>query len=279
MAERLPPDGRDAMSDITRVERIIRDVLAPDVPTWDVCSVQGVGFDEFCYCDAFGTMCLWTQSIEVNTRLALEAVASDDVGSVDHVAELRERLGDKWALKPIDARSRRPRKVWFPPGGNLAQVVSKDRVQQAFDTDRSWHLKPHPITTDEDVRAMILMYGASRVLAPDLSGYEILLHAETVGYTTTSEMGLIAMMFGKDVLNFSLHAAEHRGRLYSLYRAIRESPLSPPASLNRLLRCRWSGLIPLYLSDTEVAHRVREFRRRAIHIREHYRPLVPRSTY
>ena len=277
-AQGLPADGRDALPEIRRVERLVRAAMAPDVPTYDVCSVQGVGFDEWCYCDAFGSLCLWTQSVEINTRLALAAVATDDDDDTDHVARLLERLGDKWALEPPDV-THPPRKVWYPPGGNLGHLVATDQVLRAFDSDPAWVLKPHPITSDEDVREAVRAFGVSRVLPRQVSGYDLLRRAEVVGYTTTSEMGIVAMMHGTDAVDFTAYAQEHRGRLYSLYRAIRESGDSPRAALNRLVRCPWSGVIPLYESDDGVTHRARAFKGRSIELRERFRPLVPRSEF
>ena len=276
--ERLPPPGRDDLSDISRVEQLVRAALAPDIPTFDVCSVQGVGFDEWCYSDAFGCLCLWTQSVEINTRLALAAVAAGGEEEIDHAARLLERLGDKWASVPPDP-SRAARKVWFPPGANLGEVVATDQVLRAFDEDSSWVLKPHPVTTDEDVGQAVRAFGVTRVLPREVSAYTLLSAADVVGHTTSSELGLIAMMQGVRTVDFTLYELEHRGRFYSLYRAVRESGHAPRDALNRLLQCEWSGIIPLYEAGKDVTRRTRAFKARSTELRERYRPLVPRARF
>lgn len=276
--ERLPPPGRDDLPDISRVERLVRAALAPDVPTYDVSSVQGIGFDEWCYSDAFGCLCLWTQSVEVNTRLALAAVAAGGDDETDHAARLLERAGDKWASAPPDP-SRAAPKVWFPPGANLGDLVATDQVLRAFDADRDWVLKPHPVTSDEDVEMAMRAFGVSRVLPREVSAYALLCAADVVGHTTSSELGLVAMMLGIRTVDFTCYEREHRGRFYSVYRAVGESEYAPRAALNRLLQCEWSGLIPLYSTTEDVTRRTRAFKTRSIELREHYRPLVPRARF
>lgn len=273
--ERLPPLGRDAPGDLARVEALVREAMAPDVPTWDVGSVQGVGFDEWCYSEHFGCMCLWTQSVEVNVRIALEAVSRTWDDTTDHAAALHARIADKWASAEPPAHARR---VWFPPGANLGHLVATDQVLRAFDRDPAWVLKPHPVTSAEDVRAAERALGRTRVLPREWSAVALLRAAETIGYTTSSELGIFALLAGVPAVDFSRYEVEHEGRLYSVYRALREAGEGRPA-LTRMVSCAWSGLIPLDTPDKEVLRRTRAFKRRSIQLRDRYRPLVPRAPY
>ena len=275
--EGLPDSGRGDLSDIARVEAVVRAALYPDIPTYDVNSVQGPGFEEFCYSDAFGCLCLWTQSVEINTRLALAAVATDYDDGTDPVARLVVRAGDKWAGQ-APAELAPGRKLWCPPGANLAHLVDVDHLLRVFDGDARWICKPHPITPDEDVERQVSLLGATRVLPREASVYHLMSTAAAIGHTTSSELGIVAMMRGIPVLDFSLYRIEHTGRLYSLYRAVRASGCADPRdALRRLLWCPWSGVIPLDAPDGEARWRTKAFKAKSLELREKYRPLVPRA--
>ena len=71
--QRLPKDGRNAYSNIKRLEEVFRDSLYPNIPTFDVGSVQGVNFDEWLYTEGLECFMAFTQSVEINARLLKEA--------------------------------------------------------------------------------------------------------------------------------------------------------------------------------------------------------------
>ncbi len=99
--------------------------------------------------------------------------------------------------------------------------------------------------------------------------------AEAVGYTTTSEMGLVAMAAGKPAVDFTRFEFEHRGRYHPFYHAIRQSPEDPPAVLNRILNCPWSGAVHLDTDNEEAGKRFQLYKERSLELRASFRPLVP----
>ena len=273
--ERLPPYARDPYQDFDRLELAFRRVMAPDIPSYDVNSVQGADFDEWCYTEGMCSLMAFTQSVEVNARLLLEAASEEWPGSSAVVEHLAETLVDKWELAPADSRWA-GRKAFFPPGGNLSHLINTDNVLRAFRTDSAWISKPHPVTTDEDVREAKKAFGVTRLAERDSSGMTILRYAEEVGFTTSSEMGLAAMLFSKPARDFTLFARESEGRYHPLYLAVRMSDCGPREVIGRLFACPWSGFVPFTTPIDEARQRFAAYKQRTLELRERLRPLVKR---
>lgn len=273
--EKLPDYNRDDNGDMTRMEAVLRKAMAPDAPTYDVYSGQGADFDEWCYTEGMGCLIAQTQSIEINARLMIEAAGYDDGPPEDRVTPLLERLDDKWKLRPL-GESARGHNVLFPPGGNAIWIMNTDNVRRAFAEDSTWMVKPHPVTTQPDIREMKLTFGVTRLYDPNCSGLALLRDAERVGYTTASELGMVAMMLGKPTVDFSSFRYECLGRYHAFYLALRHYPQLLAADvLNRILACPWSGVVPLTTESQEANARFGSFKTKSVEIREHYRPLVP----
>ena len=275
--QRLPSDGRGATNNLKILESVFRDVLSPDVPTYDVNSLQGPDFDEWTYTEGLGCFMAFTQSVEINARLMLEAAEWDGEIGADHVAEISANLRDKWALSKVSLGVSAGQKVFFPTGDNLGWIINTDNVLRAFLTDKTWRLKPHPITSDGDVRQARLAFGVSRLYDRKCSGMDILRSCECVGYTTASEMGLIGMVLGKDTVDFSKYEFEGCGRYHALYLAVRESRLDPKVILNRLINCPWSGFVPLRTSIETAKENFHLYKERTLELRRLHAPLTRRA--
>jgi hypothetical protein len=268
----LPEDGRSALEPLERLERVLRQVFAPDVPTYDVDSIQAACFDEWCYTEGLGCLMVFTQSVEINARLMLAAAVESEGGGGEGAVAGMRLLGDKWRLKPGgDAQGRR---VFFAPGANRAYTVDLDRVQRAFAEDSSWVLKPHPVTSDDDVHAAKMRHGVTRLCDGQSSGMALLRTCSGVGYTTGSEMGLVGMLLGLDAVDFTLWRREHVGRYHPLYFALRRSGLHAAELLDRVTTCPWSGIVPLATPDEEAAERFRAYKARSLQLRDEHAPLV-----
>lgn len=278
--ERLPADGRNALPQISRLEAIFRDVMAPDVPSYDVDSGRHVSdTQDWTYTEGFGSFIAFSQCVEVCLRIALAAAHWD--GGAERTIErgkavsIAHALGDKWEGKAAPDCIAGGKSVWFPPGANMEFMVNHDNVRRAFETDGTWMCKPHPVTADDYVeKAFVRTFGPMRVYARQVSGLDLLRQADVVGYTTASEIGMLAMLLGKDVVDFTRYSHEAWGRYFALYRAIRESNLSPAGVMDRLLSCPWSGYVPLDTPDAEAEKRFIAYRERSIEIHERCRPLT-----
>ena len=270
--QKLPRDGRGARVNLARVEQLFRAALAPDVPSFDVNCVQRVDFDEWSYTEGLGLFLGCTQSTEINARLIMEA--SEWQGDLvdDHVKFVRDDLLDKWLLKENTEAD--GSKVFFPPGNNLGWIINTDNVLRAFCTDKSWRLKPHPITSDADVREARLAFGAPRIFARNSSGMQLLRKCETVGYTTASELGLVGMILGKQTVDFTKYEFEGRGRYHSLYLAIRQSSVPAAIIFNRLVNCPWSGIVPLTIAGELATERFKVYKEKTLELKSRYAPLT-----
>ena len=272
LEQNLPPDGRVARKNLARLEQVFRAALDPDVPSYDVSCVQGVDFDEWSYTEGLGCFLGCTQSTEINARLILEASAWQGDIIDDYVKFVRNDLSDKWLSK--ESREGEGFKVFFPPGNNLGWVINTDNVLRAFCTDKTWRLKPHPITSDADVRQAKLAFGTTRIYARESSGMALLRACETVGYTTASELGLIAMILEKRTVDFTKFELEGRGRYHSLYMAIRKNSGSAAVIFNRLVNCPWSGIVPLTIADDLALDRFGAYKEKTLELKSKYAPLT-----
>ena len=272
--EKLPQDGRKASGRLERLERVLREKMLPDVPSFDVNSVQRADFNEWTYTEGLGFLLVSTQSVEINARLIEEAAAWAGPPEVDYAGQIASSLSDKWRLDAGNGLSVGS-KVFFPPGANFGWIVNTDNVLRAFGLDPAWLLKPHPVTSDDDVREAKRAFGVTRILHRDSSGMKALRSAEAVGYTTTSEMGLVAMAAGKPVVDFTRFEFEHRGRYHPFYRAIRQSSEDPSVVLNRILNCPWSGAVHLDMDNEEAGKRFQLYKEKSLELRASFRPLVP----
>lgn len=272
----LPSDGRAALPQIARLEAIFRDVLAPDIPAYDVDSDSDLyAPSDWTYSEGFGTFVASSLSVEVNLRLAL--AAADWSGAIEKgsAARTARLIDDKWEPHFVAENHALGKSVWFPPGGNMHWIINFDNVRRAFATDETWMCKPHPVAADDHVeKAMVLPLGPARVYDRHASGMALLRQADTVGHTTASEMGILAMLLGKRTVDFTRYSHEAWGRYFPLYRTIRESADSPPEVLDRILSCPWSGYVPLDTSDDEAGKRFAAFAEKAREIHERCRPLT-----
>ena len=266
----LPTYGRG--DNLARLEKVYRTVLAPDVPSYEVHKSQPVEFDEWCYTEGLSCFIAQTQSMEINAQLLVEASRWGD-SPKDYCSEIADGIGDKW--EPIPSKTGvNGAKVFFPPGGNILWIVNNDNVMRAFNEDSRWMLKPHPISTEPDINHIKRMYGSTHLYDAKCSGMEILRQADTVGFTTASELGLVAMMMGKNTEDFSLYEYEAWGQYHSFYLAVRLADEPPIMVLNRLINCPWSGIVPLDTPDTSAASRFSAFKDKTVALRTKHSRLV-----
>ena len=266
-------DGRAALPDLDRLAQVFSDVLHPNIPAYDVYSVQPIDFDEWTYCEALNCFMAFTQSVEINARVALSAATW--AGTIDHdyVADLASALTDKWELAPFSGDAT-GNKVFFPPGNNIGWITDVNMVRRAFREDRSWRLKPHPISSADELREMKRAFGKSRMFHHQSSGMDMLRQAGKVGYTTASELGLVGMILGKPTIDFSLYDMEGWGRLHSFYHAIKTTAEPAGYTINRLINCPWSGILPLSMGSDEARERLGAYKRKTLELRDHYRPVT-----
>ena len=88
----------------------------------------------------------------------------------------------------------------FLPGSNLlckGTVINHRRVKALV--DKGWKVKPHPITAHVYMADLKRRFGAENVLNKKEGGYELLLNCKEMACSQNSEMGLIALLLGKNI--------------------------------------------------------------------------------
>ena len=271
----LPKDGRNALVDVSRLESLLREALAPEIPVYD-----GSCFGDmrkpltFTYTEGLGIFIIRPRNVQLDYRLSLLAGANSDSFVSGKAQDLIDGLRDKWDLQVPDGITYRSH-VFFPPGENLHGIISHDNVNRAFSTNSEWVVKPHPVCMDDFIdKAFIQKFGPHRVYHKDVSGQALLKEADVVGYTTASEMGFVAMALGKQAQDFTLFSHEAHGAYASLYNAIRVSDESPQQTLDRIISCPWSGYIPLDTPNALARQRISACIDAIRELHNRYRPLT-----
>ena len=269
--EGLPDDGR-GIEDLVRMESILREALDPEIPIFDF-HTSGDPFKPLSvsYTDGIGLFILRPNFIDLAVRIALLAAQQEIPEPGITASGLVAGLRDKWT--PDDPDPAPHSCVFFPPGRNLRSLVNWDNVGRDFDFESSWRVKPHPVggTAEYIDEAYVSRFGASRVLAPKASGWKLMQGAGVVGYTTASELGIAAIVMGKDTVDFTRHSHAAHGNYYPLYRAMEH--VGAPA-FERIVNCEWSGYIPIETETAEARRRMVACIDKLRELDRIYRPLV-----
>lgn len=257
------------------LEDMLRD-KAPMPITYDVQRHSPPWFLEYTFTEMMGLILVSPQSCEVSARIvqdAFEHPADDRFDVANAVTQ-----SDKYALGNVDQPTFK--RVMFMPGSNISQVcVSTDFVDREMHEFPETVIKPHPMTHPNHLREMGIRYGYDRILEPMASGWAYLQGADVVYVPTSSEMGLHAVMMGKQIVNLTTFSFEPRGTFNTFYRLLWRAS-DPKAVLTHLLNSPTSGVF--HPDDPNVGEKMDRFFAKSLELREPFRPLVQeyeRSAY
>ena len=272
----LPIIGR-SLEEFEKLETVYREAMVPDVPTFDIDAGHSINFHEWTYTDGLMSFIAKTMSAEINTRIVMLANQWDGEIKVDYAHAIASQYEDKWRSKTAP-RGALPSyyHVFFPPGYNRRWMVSRDNVTRAFDHDPAWLFKPHPVMNDEHIRKVVDKFGILRVLDKHLSAGMLLQGAVKVGYTTASELGIVAKLMRREVVDFTLYEHETRGVYYPLYRVLPNVQDAVGSAFNRIWNCPWSGYVHLGTSPEEALDRFKQYKAKTEELRDNYTPAIPR---
>jgi hypothetical protein len=163
----------------------------------------------------------------------------DDVAPLD-VARLTASFTDKYRL--VRKRSLGPQVgTVFLPGGNLLEDELVDFALVDTLVDNGYWVKPHPITPQRWMARFHARY-PGRVHRENVSGKDLMQLSEAVATSTASELGLMAMLLGKEVrLVDADHPGTQRNIYRQLYRVALNSP-TPQETLAKVMASPYSGL-------------------------------------
>lgn len=252
------------------LEELVRE-LAPLPVSYDVTRLQLPFFQEFTYTEMLGGLYVAPQSSEMAARMAAAADGDLAEHAFDAADAVIQCAGDKYRLESSEGWAK---KVAFLPGSNIfAEAVSREALTRLMHEDPEVVIKPHPMTGLELVRHLGRSFGYHRVLDPMASGWNCLVAAEVAYVTTTTEMGLYAVLRTTPIANLSAFPAEARGVYNPFYRLLwRESTIGRLRCLRRVLSSPLSGFV--HPDDPNPRGRLERYFAAAMAAREPFRPLV-----
>lgn len=254
------------------LEEIIHE-LAPLPASYDVGRFQPPYFNEFTYTEMMGGLIVAPQSCEAYARVVQVAADRGDESDFDPVpAILKRDHMDKYQLEtPTGAL---PKRVALLPGSNIfGAAVCREALTRQMHEDPDLVIKLHPLTNEGTVRDLGRLFGYHRLVPALQSGWAYLDAAAEVVTTSTSEMGLYAILLDKPVANVTKFAFEARASYGPWYRHLwGRDPATAKASLRHLLRSPYSGF--LHPDDPDVRERAKAFFGAAMEVREPFKPLV-----
>jgi len=159
-------------------------------------------------------------------------------------------LDDKYVLSHSDDKEW-PTSVVFLPGTNLLayeSFIDYDKLNLAVQSGA--YIKPHPLTTKFHLEMIKHRYG-DRVIDVKESGYEYLRHCENVYCCTNSELGLVGLLYDKNVVILDLVGGadlQKFGGYSEIYHAVKNNK----DNLMKLFSCEYSGLIKINSDTTRV---------------------------
>lgn len=256
------------------IELAIR-AKSPFQATFDVSRSQPPAYNEITYTEMLGGMFVSPQSTEASARQVKAAYEDETDYGTDMVSLImtsRDNL-DKYNLKSTGEPSKF-KKVAFPPGSNIfSKAISRESLGRAME-DPELMIKLHPMTNDETKRMLGISFGYQRLLDSGMSGWEMLLGAEEVWTSTTSEMGLYAILLGdKNIHNISAYPYEQIGAYYPFYRMLwNEDSIEAKRKLTRILNSPFSGFF--HPDDPEWESKLDIYFAKMVEIRSEIKPIV-----
>ena len=113
-------------------------------------------------------------------------------------------------------------------------------------------IKPHPITAHIFIAELRARYGYDKVLGKKEGGHELLLNASKIATAQNSEMGIVALLLGKDIemVSFPVKKREKRLLTYeSFYDALARTDAKK--TILKLFSAKNSGIIFNFDEDAD----------------------------
>ena len=241
---------------------------APLPISYDIGRSQPPYFNEFTYTELLGGLYVSPQSCEAAARMVQEAVDCQDPILADVMDFIP--LRDKYKLdeKPLAS----PPNVVFLPGTNIFRIaVSKENLSRLMHEQEDIMLKLHPLTDEGLTRFLGMNFGYHRLIGGRVSGAAVLSASQRVWVTTSTEMGLYAMLEGKPVGNITNYAYEPRGSYNPFYRVLWNAT-NKRRAIRQVLNSPLSGFF--HPEDPHVREKIGKYFEHAMSWRAAYKPLV-----
>lgn len=265
---------------LKRVEEMLRK-LAPLPCSYDIGRMQQPYFNEFSYTEMMGGLLVAPQSSIAQHQLMREVLLRQvDESQATNVANIIERrlktdgTLDKYLLNDCGVDGDWPQYVVFPPGTNaFARFMSKELLSRLMFEDERVMIKPHPLTDDGMLRILGREFGYHRLLDPNASGWDYLMHCSEAWICSTTELGLYAAYLGKPINNLGNFFTEGSAVFNAFYREIWKLSIDDRRSvLLRMMANPCSGWLHPDFDDLES--RIKQYFEQAMNVRLANKPLI-----
>lgn len=251
--------------------------LSPLAISYDVIRAQPLYFSEYCYTEMLGGVYITPQNNEMAARMLRFAFFDNceiDPRIEESLVERLERTDtlDKYKLNPVSKPSK---KVVFLPGSNLLKnIVSKELLFRYMFENEDAVIKPHPLTTNADIKFFILNFGVHRVADRNESGWAYLHYADEVVSTTTSELSVYAAILQKKLINCSNFFEEGSGAFYPVVNFCHKihDLKERRETVLKVLSSDLSGFISP--NQSNVTDKVKKYFAKSMNDRQAMKPLV-----
>ena len=144
-----------------------------------------------------GGIFIRVNTIKINDRVMHSIADSDIKIDEERIDNVMKNLQNKYYLHPSEKFYE---KVIFLPGSNLLckpDCIDIRRVEKLV--EEGYVIKPHPITAHIFIAELRAKFGYDKVLGKKEGGHELLLNATEIATAQNSEMGIVALLLGKDI--------------------------------------------------------------------------------
>ena len=190
-------------------------------------------------------------SIIINDKVLHSIIDENPEVDEDRVNKIIGNLENKYILtKQVETHP----KIIFLPGSNQMNkdLINWGRLKEMV--KQGWKIKPHPITAHIWIAKMKEEYGSRAVYGKKDDGYALLRGAEQVAICPNSEMGIAALLLGKDITSVALPRTKREKNLVtydSIYGAIANRKQGSRTALKQILSSNRSGIVFNFDVDAE----------------------------
>lgn len=200
----------------------------------------------YVYTDAMGKFLYLRVGDADRSYAAMEKAANSDLTAEGwHILnDLASSSSDKYKLRKT---AKTYDKVVFLAGANiLDKAVDWPNLDDLV--TKGWKLKCHPLTSRDLNQLLIKRFGHNAVIDKKVSGYSLLEGASAVACAENSEMGIVAVAKGKELVGVG---CGNKQLTYSAIYAQLNLSADKRTTLAKILSCKSSGLIPVIAQDAE----------------------------
>ena len=218
-----------------------------------------ISFDEMSFTEIFKTaVYLAPMRSDITWKLCNQAILeySGDI-EADHIRILKLiDMRDKYVLS--DVQDIKIKSLILLPGTNLFnRAIVLRELSKIMYLDQDAYIKPHPLTDDSLQNFLGNLYGVSRIIKKNFSGFRLLESADRVYTTSASELGLYSKLLGKVTIDITKFEYMSDATYSPLYRYLSYPYDTSYEALVKVLSSPLSGVF--FHNDPDLESKIRYY--------------------